>query len=323
MDDEGGRAPQRRKDGLKAPPQLRPGPALALGVLAAAGSIALRWILAPLLGGEERLIALFPALMLATFYGGIAGGVSCLVLAMIGAWYLFLGEPGSFVLAPHEGAGLVALLVDGGGIIAGVVAIRRLVVSLEQAREAERVLARELQHRVKNNLAVVEALAAESARGAADLPTFMERFLGRMTSLSAAQRLLSRDAALKAGVGEVVEAVLAPFQARDRIAWSGEPFDLDGPQTAALALCLHELATNALKHGALSAEAGRVRIHWSRAGRTGEISWTEQGGACAREPQRTGSGLKLLRRGLESGRPATVAFAAGGLTWSATFQVRG
>jgi len=305
------------------PRQLSVGPALALGVLTAAASILLRWALTPLMGGEERFVAFFPALMLATFYGGLTGGLSCLIVALLVGWYVFLGEPMSFVLAPHEADGLIALLVDGGAIVAGVVAVRRLIANLEASRETERVLARELQHRVKNNLAVVESLAAESARGTNDVASFLDRFLGRMRSLSAAQRLLSREANLQARMEDVVQAVLAPFMARDRIAWSGAPMELEPSQAMMLALCLHELATNSLKHGALSCESGAVDIAWSRSGRTAEICWTERGGPEAAEPAQTGSGLKLLRRGIEPGRSATLVFTPSGLTWSAVFQAKG
>jgi two-component sensor histidine kinase len=294
---------------------------VGLGLVCAAASVGIRAALTPLLGGEEHFVALFPILLLASFYGGVIAGVSCLLTTLLAAWYLFLGPPRSFVLGPHEGAGLIALLVSGAWIVAGAIAVRQLIQRLREANEAEHRLARELQHRVKNNLAVVEALVAQSARGAGDLPTFLERFLGRMKSLSAAQVLLSRHEHAKAEIEELVGAVLAPFDASGRLSWSGENIQLRPQQAVALALCLHELATNSLKYGALSREEGRVSLAWSRAdGALARIDWRERGGPPVRQPDRAGSGVRLLRRGLDIGLPAEIAYPPEGVTWSARFR---
>ncbi|CAN7554782.1 sensor histidine kinase [Phenylobacterium sp. LjRoot219] len=304
--------------------QLGPAPALALGVITAISSIGLRTALTPLLGGEERFVAMFPALLLASFYGGATGGVACLVVSIVGAWFFFVGVPQSFAIDLYEAAGLLGLFLSGGAIVAGTVAIRRLLQGLEEANEAERLLARELQHRVKNNLSVVEALARTSARGTDDLAVFLERFMGRMRSLSAAHVLLSRGDAEVVEVEEVVSAVLAPFEAPRRLSWSGDSLRLNSQQAVALALCLHELATNSVKYGALSGEDGVVRIAWSKLEPTrARIGWEESGGPPVHEPQRIGSGLRLLRRGVEPGLPAELAYALDGLKWSARFHPSG
>lgn len=314
-----------RSDTPRSGPTIRlaPGAALVVGAACAAGSAALRYALTAFLAGEERFVALFPALLLATYLGGWVGGAACLAGSILIDWYLFLGQPGSWVLAPHEAAGLVALFISGAVIVAGVVAMRRLIDSLEAAREAEQLLSRELLHRVKNNLAVVEALAAMSARGTDDLATFLDRFLTRMRSLARAQLLLVRDETKFPTLEAVVSAVLGPFKGRSRLTWSGPPIRLDGQQAVALAMCLHELATNSLKYGALSGDEGAVRISWSDCGRgQAEISWTELGGPAVTEPARAGSGTRLLRRGLESDSPAVLDYRPDGLRWAARFRSR-
>jgi two-component sensor histidine kinase len=311
------------KGKLAPPVRLRLPAAVALGLAAAVVSVAIRAALTPFLGGEERFVALFPALLLASYFGGLAGGLSCLFASIVADWYVFLGDPETFRLAPHEAAGLCALFISGAAVVAGVIAIRRLVASLEASREAEQLLARELLHRVKNNLAVVEALAAMSARGTGDLQEFLGRFLSRMRSLSTAQRLLSREEAGRPQVEEVVAAVLAPFEVPGRLAWSGEALRLDAQQAVALALCLHELATNAVKYGALSRSEGAVRIGWSGLdGAPASISWEESGGPPVAEPTRSGSGMRLLRRGVEADLPAEIAYAPGGLRWTARFRAQ-
>ena len=309
---------------MTSPTQLRSGAAFALGVGAACAAIGLRAALTPLLGVEERFVSMFPAVLLASFFGGVTGGLTCLLFSVVFGSFFFVGDPRSFLVSEHEAVGLVALLASGGAVMAGTIAIRRLLQRLAEAHEAERMLARELQHRVKNNLSVVEALAAASARDTEDLNVFLERFLDRMRSLSAAHVLLSRDEGDGAEVQEVAAAVLAPFEAPGRLRFSGERLRLGSSQAVALALCLHELATNSVKYGALSAEAGTVEVSWSKAERgLAEIRWEERGGPPVREPERVGSGLQLLRRGLESGSPAQIVYARSGLSWSARFHPAG
>jgi two-component sensor histidine kinase len=295
---------------------------VAIGAVCAAAAIGFRSALTPFLGGEEHISAMFPALLVATFFGGLTGGSLCLALSVAGDWYLFLGPPRSFALAPHEGAGLMAILMSGGLLVAGMVAIRELLTDLSEAHASERTLARELQHRVKNNLAVIEALAVQSARGTSEPEVWLDRFLGRMKSLSAAQVLLSGSESGSAPIGQVVEATLQPFVFADRISWRGQALEVDPQQAVALALCLHELTTNAIKYGSLSTPLGSVRIEWSR-GEAGlaNIRWEETGGPPSMEPKRVGSGLRLLRRGLESLRPASVSFGPGGVRWDAEFHV--
>lgn len=310
-----------RKNVFASRAQLGPVAAFALGAAAAIVSIGSRAALTPLLGGDERFVSMFPAVLLASFYGGVTGGLTCLVICVVGGWFLFIGPPWSFVLGENEAAGLVALFVSGGAVLIGMLAIRRLLQSLQQAHEAEQMLARELQHRVKNNLSVVEALAAASARETNDLDVFLDRFLGRMQSLSAAHVLLSRTEEDGAALNEVVATVLEPFEAPGRLHWSGERLRLSSAQAVALALCLHELATNSVKYGALSGEVGAVEVSWSRTEPgLAAIRWEERGGPPVRPPERVGSGLQLLRRGLEAGPPAELLYPRTGLTWTARFH---
>jgi two-component sensor histidine kinase len=192
---------------------------------------------------------------------------------------------------------------------------------LQRANEAQGLLALELQHRVKNNLAVVEALAAQSARSARDVSSFLDGFLGRLRSLSAAYGLLGRGRDNVAEVGQLVAAALAPFDFPGRVAWSGPPLGISGEQAVTLALLLHELATNAVKYGALSTSHGSVRVTWSKPiGQLALIEWREADGPPVHAAKTAGLGTRLLRRGLDPSRPATTTYAAGGLTWSAQFH---
>lgn len=292
-----------------------------MGAVCALCSLLLRYALTPYLGGEEKFVAIFPALLLASLWGDLLGGAACLAIALVAGWWLFIGEPRSFAFAPHEAAGLIALLISGAAVVAGSVAMRRLIVRLEAAHEGQRVLALELQHRVKNNLAVVEALATQSLRSADDLQGFSHAFFGRLRSLAVAHTLLSQGAENRAAVGEVVTRTLAPFDGGGRIVRRGEPASLSSEQAVALTLCLHELATNAVKHGVLAGRGGMVELTWKRlGGDLFQVRWIEHG-APVEPPSRQGFGTRLLRRGIEPSRPAQLDYGPEGVSWTAQFRL--
>jgi len=183
----------------------------------------------------------------------------------------------------------------------------------ENARDA---LVAELDHRVKNVLASVQSLAAQSARKTTSLDAFLKTFAGRLEAMAAAHTLLTATRWRGAEIGNVAAAELgglAPGQAR----WSGPEILLNPRATNALALALHELATNAVKFGALSVDAGRVDVTWTRrpAGGGFDLVWTERDGPPVAPPTRRGFGATLLERvtGRELGGEARMDFRADGV----------
>ncbi|WP_085810789.1 HWE histidine kinase domain-containing protein [Sphingomonas sp. TZW2008] len=170
------------------------------------------------------------------------------------------------------------------------------------AEEHRAVLARELTHRVKNTLATVNAVVNQTLRDAASIEDAAATISGRIASLGAAQELLIQDEVEGAAIGDIVEKALLPF--RDR---GGARFSVDGPAvrlspeiTLALAMALHELATNAVKYGALSVPDGRVAIEWSIRRTEGErrlfFCWGEHDGPPVVPPTRTGFGTRMIER---------------------------
>ncbi len=182
----------------------------------------------------------------------------------------------------------------------------------EQARDT---LVAELDHRVKNVLASVQSLAAQSARRTTSLDAFLKTFAGRLEAMASAHTLLTATRWRGAEVGNIAAAELgglAPGQAR----WSGPEVLLNPRATNALTLALHELATNAVKFGALSNESGRVEVVWSRrAGGGFELTWSERGGPPVNQPTHRGFGATLLERvtGRELGGEALLDFRSGGV----------
>ena len=170
------------------------------------------------------------------------------------------------------------------------------------AEEHRAVLARELTHRVKNTLATVGAVVSQTLRDSPSLAEARVAVAGRIASLGTAHELLVRDEVEGAAIGEIVERVLAPF-----IDSNGMRFAVQGPEirlspeiTLALSMALHELATNAIKYGALSVPTGRVNIEWALAGGIGDrrftFSWVEQGGPAVVPPTRIGFGTRMIER---------------------------
>jgi two-component sensor histidine kinase len=170
-------------------------------------------------------------------------------------------------------------------------------ISAARLLELEReLLANELNHRVKNVLAVVQAIAVQSFRGGER--SQMNAFTARLAALGAAQDLLIQTVWRSASIRDVVEKALAPHCLEDRCTIHGTSHELDGKRALALALALHELATNAIKYGALSNDSGRVSVEWHISESELRLCWRESGGPAVRDPGPPGFGTRIVTRNL-------------------------
>lgn len=169
--------------------------------------------------------------------------------------------------------------------------------------ERQRLLVNELNHRVKNTLATVQSMAAQTLRGAHDMNAAQEIFDSRLVALSKAHDILTQRSWEGASLRRIVDNV-APHsgQAVERFEIEGPDLQVSPKYALALALALHELCTNAIKYGALSNAEGKVRIAWAviedSDGEQLRINWQESGGPPVQPPQRRGFGSRLLGRGL-------------------------
>ncbi len=184
-------------------------------------------------------------------------------------------------------------------------AAERAWAAAERARADERraLLVNELNHRVKNTLAVVQSIALQTVRGATDLPSFAAAFQARLIALARAHDLLTREHWAGAALGAVARAAVEPNDpARVDLGACASDELLTPAEALALAMALHELATNAAKHGALSVPGGRVSVACRADPEDGGarvVEWVERGGPpVAGQPARKGFGLRLLERGL-------------------------
>ena len=214
--------------------------------------------------------------------------------------------------------------LDGGG--ARLVGVLDDVTERRRAEKHQRLLINELNHRVKNTLATVQSLAAQTLRSAPDLANAREAYEARLMALAVAHDLLTRESWRGARLTDVVASAMAPFETtqRPQISRAGPPIWLTAQRALALSMALHELATNALKHGALSRPDGQVSIRWGLAG--GDelmLSWREQGGPPVVFPARTGFGGRMLQRSLarELGGEVALAFNPEGVRCEIRFNL--
>lgn len=189
-------------------------------------------------------------------------------------------------------------------------------VSAEEGEANQRdALVAELDHRVKNVLASVQSLAAQSARRTVSLDAFLKTFFGRLEAMAAAHTLLTATRWRGAEISQIAAAELGGL-ALGQARWEGPDIVLNPRATHAMTLALHELSANAVKHGALSSETGRIEVKWNRVDGGGfELVWTESGGPIVAPPQRRGFGATLLDRvtGRELGGSATFDYRPEGL----------
>ena len=196
---------------------------------------------------------------------------------------------------------------DGNGAVQRIVGSAHDNTEVKEREEHDRLIQRELNHRVKNLFAIVPAIVKLSARGSTDVGAMRENIVNRIAALSRAHALTIASSSERAGVllEDMTRAVIEPYgDDLDRIVISGPPVRLSSRAGSAIGLALHELATNAAKYGALSVPKGTVRIAWvaeelpdepADRGRRLRIQWSEAGGPeVVGTPEARGFGTRVI-----------------------------
>lgn len=188
------------------------------------------------------------------------------------------------------------------GIIEGMLnTVIETTEKVEAVRNA-RLLNEELAHRIRNTLAIVSAIAHQSYRSSKTMEEAQAQVSQRLAALGRAHAVLMQSSWHGAPLSVVVGDALAPHAGTGQLVIDGPPLALSAKQALSLSLALHELATNALKYGALSTPAGRVIVQWTT-GAPGsdepfEFAWREINGPPVQKPTRRGFGLRLIRSSL-------------------------
>ncbi len=180
------------------------------------------------------------------------------------------------------------------------------ITERKQVDEQQRFFLDELNHRVKNTLATVQSIAAQTLRSSKTSAQFKEAFEGRLLALSMTHNLLTLTSWRDADLHDIAEQELAPYkrEADERVVIDGPKVNLPPRHAINLGLVLHELVTNAAKYGALSVPTGRLDLSWTIVRSDSQaahlrILWLESGGPPVEPPKRQGFGSRLIRRSIE------------------------
>ena len=309
---------------------------VGLGLFAVA--FLLRWVLERVLPVGLPFITFFIAILLATLVGGARVGLTVLALSFVASWYFFINPRFSLEL---EGSGVAALSIFAlfGGAIAAIshelnVMVERILAErrrsndlLEQSTRAEEKLAqlnRELLHRIRNIFTLATSIASHTSRHAATPSELASALTSRFQALAVAQELLVANELAGADLRQLAADTLKPLAPNnDRLRLTGPPVHLSADSTTSLSLVLHELATNAVKHGAWSNSGGVVNLDWSLAPNDGvdplvTMRWRETGGPPCASPGRVGLGTLLIDNAV-SGAAIERKFLPEGLQCSVQF----
>ncbi len=171
------------------------------------------------------------------------------------------------------------------------------ITDRKQAEQHLKLLNEELGHRIKNSMALVSAIASQTLRGASDRDA-VRAFGQRISALSRAHDVLLQQSWSSANMHDVIKGALGGHSDEARFIVSGPEVRLEPKSALSLSLLFHELATNAVKYGALSVPEGLVEVHWSRSDGELVLDWVEKNGPPAKQPDHAGLGTRLIDMGL-------------------------
>ena len=274
---------------------------IVIGVLSSVTAVAIRSLL-PLNPQQLPTITVVVAMAVVTTFVGAGAGITTAILGGLACWFLFFNS-GSLSLTNGAWVPLLGFVIIA-IVIVGTAALyrsseRRLhereLAELEEEAANADLFAREMAHRLKNALAIVQAIAFQTL--GTERPD-ANRFAGRLRALADANELLTEEIKHPvADIRQVLRAALTPFQdGKSRLHVDSVDAAIPAQQVVSLALALHELGTNAVKYGALSTPAGEVIVTVDDDGDRLKLSWVEQGGPTVTSPTEAGFGTRLLQR---------------------------
>ena len=213
-------------------------------------------------------------------------------------------------------------LIGGVLLLFGLAFAVRMAATIARGETLHGLLIDELNHRVKNTLAILQAIAVQTFRSASKAER--EKFEGRLGALAEAHNLLSKEKWQGSDLQDVVDRVLQPYllNSPERMRMAGPPVPLSPRLAVVLSMIVHEIATNAAKYGALSNEAGTIALDWEVITENGKpmlrLIWAEAGGPLVTAPVQRGFGSRLIERSARDqlGGEATVDFLPRGVVYT-------
>ena len=262
--------------------------------VAAAGLV--HWGLGLITEDTQVFTTFYPAVLFATLVGGANVGIYAAILSAVVAWWAFMLAGFTFSLPTSDQAiSLLIYLYASLLIVWAADRYRKLTRRLEDEERFRKLAVEELAHRLRNKIATIQAIIS------LELPDIPQRrrchYWSSCRALSATDNLILQTQGKGARLREILTTELGPYTT-SRIAIAG-PVILLAPNLAmTMALLVHELATNAVKYGALSSATGQVAISWSLSNKRLYLEWRESGGPAVSAPTESGFGTQLLSRAL-------------------------
>jgi two-component sensor histidine kinase len=264
----------------------------------------LRFTIVPFGADVLPFVTFFPATLFAAFIGGWRPGLFAAVLGGLIGWWSFV-QPlyGFFPLTPGAVVGLLAYTLTSLLVVLGANHHRSLIEKLKAEEAFRQMVGDELAHRLKNKVATIQSIVGYQLR---DNPPLRDAISRRLSALSGTDDLIMATQGKGAALDAIVSTEVGPYDAA-RALIQGPKITLEPRLALSMALIVHELATNAAKHGALSSPSGRVLIRWqlspgpadAAGGTILTMEWQENGGPPVSPPAVRGFGLRLLAIALD------------------------
>jgi two-component sensor histidine kinase len=262
--------------------------------------------------------AYYPAILFATYSGGLAVGCYAAILGGLIGWWAFL--PPHFTFLPLSSDNLLEILIY---VVASIFIVwgadsyrilarnyRETAIRLEEEERLRKLAVEELAHRLKNKIATIQAIVSFQLRGHPELRDAID---SRLVALAATDDLILAAQNNGADIRDLITTELAAYEV-SRVSTDGGSVFLPPKLAMTMALMLHELATNAAKYGALSTQSGMVSLRWSISEGALEVFWRESGGPGVTPPTHRGFGLRLISGALDQFKGSTeTAFESTGI----------
>ncbi len=274
-------------------------------------------------GTTMAFMMFYPAIMLVAFFAGRLAGYASVVFSAVFLWFLYVPPAQHFAPTKESLIGIAAYVFLGvlitaltGSMTKALVRLGAMQREAERARDAAAALTSEMGHRRRNELMLVDAIARAVTPRTPEGRVALREFSNRIRALAASGDLLIREAE-GAPLADLVESQIRPFCPPERVRRNGPPVLLSALSTRYVGMALHELCTNATKHGALSADDGHVELTWSLDEPGFNIVWKEIGGPPVIETESSGFGRKVLTELVPAALEgdAVLRFAPDGVEW--------
>ena len=270
----------------------------ALALLIFAAALGARYLLDYVVPERLQFITFFPAVLVAAYFCGLGPSILVLVLSAVAGAAWTPAPAGASEVAVFAASFLLFIGLSG----VNVALVHVLMTTHQQLRQRDQQLGlinRELKHRIKNLFSIANSVCLQTIKSGKAVDDMSHSVSGRLMAIAAAQDLLTATAADGADLHALADALvttLAPHPSRVKI--DGPPTQLPADSATPFALVLHELATNALKYGAWSADAGVVTVSWTKESVILQFRWREHDGPLVAPPTREGLGRMLITRSL-------------------------